>query len=381
MPHPFAAPRRPLVCHIIYRLAVGGLENGLVNLINNLPDDAYGHAIVCVTEATEFRKRITRPNVDVYEIHKHPGKDLAAYGRMWRTLRALQPRIVHTRNLPALDMLAPARIAGVKRFVHSEHGLDLIEIDGKNRKYNRLRRLSRAVVDRYVTVSADLNRWLRSEIGVREARLTTIYNGVDVQRFAPGGERHAALPLGFAADDTIVIGTIGRLDPLKNQIALVEAFLRVLAERPALRARLRLALIGDGPERGRIESMLGAAQARDLVWLPGFRDDTPQLYRSLDLFVLPSRSEGISNTLLEAMASGVPVIATRVGGNPEILPEGIAGQLVAVDPDGIAAAMLRYIEQPDLACAHGAGGRSHVLQSFSLDTMIARYDRVYRSLL
>jgi sugar transferase (PEP-CTERM/EpsH1 system associated) len=377
----FSSAGPPLVCHVIYRLAVGGLENGLVNLINNLPREAYAHAIVCVTEATDFRRRITRPDVAIHEIRKRPGKDIAAYGRMWRTLRALKPRVVHTRNLPAIDMLAPARFAGVRRFVHSEHGLDLIEIDGRNRKYNRLRWLSRAVVDRYVTVSADLNTWLRSEIGVPETRLTTIYNGVDTQRFAPGGARRAALPPGFAGEDSIVIGTIGRLDPLKNQTALVDAFLHILAARPALRTRLRLALIGDGPERAKIEAMLGAAQARDLVWLSGFRDDTPQLYRAFDLFVLPSRREGISNTLLEAMASGVPVIATRVGGNPEILPEGIAGDLVEPESGAIAAAILALVDQPDRRRAYGEGGRAHVLRSFSLDTMVKKYDRIYRSLL
>lgn len=375
------ADRRPLVCHIIYRLAVGGLENGLVNLINNLPRENYSHAIICVTEATDFRHRIERPDVEIYEIQKQPGKDIAAYGRMWSVLRALKPRIVHTRNLPALDMLAPARLSGVTRFVHSEHGLDLIEITGKNCKYNRLRSLSRVVVDRYVTVSADLSEWLQGEIGVPPTRITTIYNGVDTRRFSPEGPRHAVLPEGFATEDSIVIGTIGRLDPLKNQTALVEAFLAVLAKRPELRARLRLVIVGDGPERGKIESALARAHASNLAWLPGFRDDTPQLYRSFDLFVLPSRREGISNTLLEAMASGIPVIATRVGGNPEILPEGVAGRLVATESEAMAAAIIDYIDWPELRGAHGRGGRAHILRGFSLETMVRNYDAVYRALL
>src|SRR5581483_7609078 len=163
--------RRPLVCHVIYRLAVGGLENGLVNLINNLPEGRYEHAIICVTEATDFRRRIRRANLGVYELHKRKGKDPGAYARMWQTIRRLRPHIVHTRNLPALDMLFPAWCAGAARFIHSEHGLDLIELDGKNRKYNRLRRLSRLVVDRYITVSRDLNGWLNREIGIPPSRL------------------------------------------------------------------------------------------------------------------------------------------------------------------------------------------------------------------
>jgi sugar transferase (PEP-CTERM/EpsH1 system associated) len=379
----------PLICHIIYRLAVGGLENGLVNLINNLPTGSYRHAIVCVTSATEFRNRIRNPDVEIYEIHKRLGKDIAAYGRMWRVLRRLKPKIVHTRNLPALDMIAPAALAGVRRFVHSEHGLDMIEIDGKNFRYNWLRRLSRILVDRYITVSNDLNRWLRHEIGVPESLIETIYNGVDTDRFSPlgsgtgsgKGPGRTILPAGFAPEGTIVIGTIGRLDPLKNQLGLVEAFLHVLEKRPALRRVLRLVIVGDGHQRPEIEAALAADKARDLAWLPGFRDDTPSLYRSLDIFVLPSLREGISNTLLEAMASGRPVIATRVGGNPEIVPEGKAGQLAPPNPQSLADAIVNYLDHPDLMRAHGEGGRAHTLKNFSLQKMVDRYDRVYQSLL
>jgi sugar transferase (PEP-CTERM/EpsH1 system associated) len=373
---------QPLICHVIYRLAVGGLENGLVNLINNLPNDAYRHAVICVTQATDFRARIRREGVGIHEINKQPGKDVAAYARMWRTLRKLRPRIVHTRNLPALDMIVPARLAGVPRIVHSEHGLDMIEIDGKNAKYNWLRRASRLFVDRYITVSRDLYDWLRSEVGVPAARLETIYNGVDTDRFSPEGEGRSVLPEHFAPPGSIVIGTVGRLDPLKNQVALAEGFARALERRPELRARLRLAMIGDGPDRDRIEALLGENNLRQLAWLPGFLDETPALYRRLNIFVLPSLREGISNTLLEAMASGCPVIATRVGGNPEIVPENVVGQLVAPgDVNALAQAVLNYVDHPAVMLEHGKSGRLHALRSFSLKAMVESYDRVYRSLL
>jgi len=379
---PRLTPQRPLICHIILRLAVGGLENGLVNLINNLPADAYAHAIVCVADATDFRRRIERSDVEIHEIRKHPGKDLSAYGRMWRVLRRLRPRLVHTRNLPALDMIAPAWLAGVRRFVHSEHGLDLFEIDGRDAKYNRLRSLSRAVVNRYIAVSADLTGWLRDEIGVPSSRLETIYNGVDTARFSPDPPVQSILPDGFVPPGAIVVGTLGRLDPLKNQLALVEAFVRVLACGPELRQKLRLVIVGDGDQRSEIEAALAKAGASDLVWLPGFRNDAPAFYSALDIFVLPSLREGIANTLLEAMASGRPVIAARVGGNPEIVPDGVAGQLVpAANAEAFAAAIRNYVEHPDLMRAHGTAGRAHVLRNFSLASMVKKYDRVYRSLL
>src|SRR5579863_9398445 len=156
---------RHLICHVIYRLAVGGLENGLVNLINNLPTDAYRHAIVCLASATDFRKRIQREGVEIHEIGKQSGKGLAAYGQMWRVLRDLRPQLVHTRNLPVVDMVFVAKLAGIRRVVHSEHGLDMLELDGRNRKYNRLRRASRVAVDRYIALSRDLYNWFQNEIG------------------------------------------------------------------------------------------------------------------------------------------------------------------------------------------------------------------------
>jgi sugar transferase (PEP-CTERM/EpsH1 system associated) len=375
-------PSPPLICHVIYRLAVGGLENGLVNLINNLPADRYRHAVVCVTQATDFRERIRRNGVEIHELRKQPGKDIAVYSRMWHVLRKLQPRVVHTRNLPALDMLLPARLAGVPRFVHSEHGLDKIEIDGKNAKYNLMRRASRLTVDRYITMSRDLNGWLQREVGIPATRIETIYNGVDTARFSPQREDRHALPAGFAPPGSIVIGTLGRLDPVKNQSLLARAFARLVERRPDLRARLRLAIIGDGDDRVAVESILAQAGVTESAWLPGFRNDTPSLYRALDIFVLPSVREGISNTLLEAMASGVPVIATRVGGNPEILPDNVVGQLVeSNDTEALAQAIERYVDDPALLRTHGEAGRAHVLKNFSLDAMMQGYDRVYGSLL
>ncbi len=372
----------PLICHIIYRLDYGGLENGLVNLINHLPAERYRHAVISLTYATEFRQRIRRADVTVIEIGKKDGKDPGAYGRVWRALRELRPAIVHTRNLPALDMLAVAKAAGVRRLVHGEHGLDVVELDGANRKYNALRRLSRLVVDRYVTVSQELAGWLKRDIGVPEGRVTPIYNGVDTARFYPPQSHGRVLPEGFAPPGSFVVGTIGRLEQVKDQPTLVAAFCRLLAERPDLRDRLRLAVVGDGGLRGEIERMLAAQGASELVWLPGYRSDAAELMRSFDAFVLPSQREGISNTILEAMATARPVIATAVGGSPEIVVDGVTGFLVPRGDAGAMAARLQdYVDQPGLAAAHGQAGLARVQESFSLAAMMAAYGRVYDALL
>lgn len=372
----------PLICHIIYRLDYGGLENGLVNLINHLPAERYRHAVISLTYATEFRQRIRRADVEVIEIGKKDGKDPGAYARVWRALRALRPAIVHTRNLPALDMLAVAKAAGVRRLVHGEHGLDVVELDGANRKYNALRRLSRLVVDRYVTVSQELAGWLKRDIGVPESRVTPIYNGVDTARFHPPSSRGDVLPDGFAPPGSFVVGTIGRLEQVKDQPTLAAAFCRLIAERPDLRDRLRLAIVGDGSLRAELERLLAEHGASHLAWLPGYRSDAAELMRSFDAFVLPSQREGISNTILEAMATARPVVATAVGGSPEIVVDGITGFLVPrADPAAMAARLRAYLEQPGLAAAHGQAGLARVQESFSLAAMMAAYGRVYDALL
>ncbi|MCI0559310.1 MAG: TIGR03088 family PEP-CTERM/XrtA system glycosyltransferase, partial [Nitrososphaera sp.] len=291
----------PLVMHIIYRLAVGGLENGLVNLINHMPEERYRHAIVCLTDFTDFRNLIRRSDVPVIALHKQAGHDVGIYVRLWAVLRKFRPDIVHTRNLPALEYLILAALAGVPGRIHGEHGRDMYDLDGSNFKYKLLRRTMRLLTHHYTTVSIDLADWLVSSVGVQANRVTQIYNGVDTQRFHPRrGPRHSFGPEGFASQGALVVGTVGRMKAVKDQLTLVRAFLHLLDTEPNAHRHLRLVLVGDGPLREEAQQLLRAAKAEHLAWLPGERSDISEVMRMLDLFVLPSLGEGISNTILEA---------------------------------------------------------------------------------
>jgi sugar transferase (PEP-CTERM/EpsH1 system associated) len=372
---------RTLICHIIHRLDYGGLENGLVNLINWMPAERFRHAILCLTHATDFRHRILKNDVRILEVHRPAGYNLALYRKVTAMIRELAPDIVHTRNIATLEMLVPARLAGVRKLVHGEHGLDTRELDGKNTTYNVLRRLSRLLVGRYIAVNADLKVWLMKVIGIPENRVSLIYNGVDADRFRPRDTAPHATPNGFAGPSCFVIGTIGRFEPVKDQTTLVHAVIQLLAERPELRQRLRLALIGDGSLRPAITAALRTADLSAIAWLPGFRDDTAELYRSMDLFVLPSRREGISNTALEAMASGLPVVAARVGGNPEIIRDGETGALIPPgNPEALAAAISAYVDDPDRVRRQGLAARAWIERRFSTASMVQGCVDVYDSL-
>lgn len=373
----------PLIVHVIHRFGVGGLENGVVNLINHMPADRYRHAIVCLQGYTDFRKRLKQDNVEIYDMAKQDGHDLGLYVRLFRIFRQLRPAIVHTRNLSALEIQVVAALAGVHGRVHGEHGRDIYDLYGKNKKYNLLRKLIRPFVGHYIAVSKDLQSWLMDTVGVMRDKASQIYNGVDNIRFRPShAPREYLGPPGFFHDDNIIIGSVGRMVAVKDYPNLVQAFLILLELAPALRNRMRLLIVGDGESRATCLQLLDQQGAGQLAWLPGERANIPELMAAMDIFVLPSLGEGISNTILEAMATGLPVIATRVGGNLELVHEGATGFLVPpADPDAMAQALLNYVRDADQRHAHGRAARTIIDRQFSLDAMVEGYLSVYGRIL
>ncbi len=373
-----AANAAPLIVHVIHQLDVGGLENGLLNLINHLPPQRYRHAIVCLKNATAFRQRLIIPGVDIISLDKREGKDWRHYLHLYRVLKQLQPAIVHTRNLGCLEVQLLACMAGVRLRVHGEHGRDMSDLHGTRRKYRLLRKCMLPLVQHIIAVSADLRQWLVDAIGAAPTQVSHIGNGVDSMQFHPRlGPPAVVGPPGFLCDDAFVIGSVGRMVAVKDHASLVQAFLLLLAQ-PRARARLRLILVGDGPCRQACLSLLQQAGVAHLAWLPGTRDDVAQLLRAMDLFVLPSLAEGSSNTILEAMATGLPIVATQVGGNAELVQSGWSGTLVPPgSPEMLADAMLHYYRMPELAYCHGARGRRQVLAEHSLPAMAGAYLAVY----
>src|SRR4030095_3730222 len=247
-----AVDDRLLVAHVVYRFDVGGLENGVVSLINRIPAQRFRHAVIALTEVTEFHRRIERDDVQYVSLHKPPGQGLSLYPALYRLFREMRPDVVHTRNLAALEASVPAWLAGVRARVHGEHGWDVIDLDGGNRKHRWLRRAYRPFVTRSVALSKHIENYLHSAIGIAPIRISQIYNGVDAVRFkrVEGGRIPlAGSPFG---DPTLwVAGTVGRLVEVKNQDALVRAL--GIAARASTEARGRPRGGGGGarPERGR----------------------------------------------------------------------------------------------------------------------------------
>lgn len=369
---------RPLIVHMMHRFDTGGLENGVVNLINHMAPDAFRHVVVSLTTVTDFRKRVYRPDVEFIALNKGPGHGIQLYPRLWRLFRQYRPDIVHTRNLAALEASVPALAAGVPVRIHGEHGRDVDDLDGSNRKYQWMRRIYRPFVSHYVGLSQDLAGYLQAKVGVPGRRISQIYNGVDARSFVPAPAPQAIPGCPFDAGAHWLLGTVFRMQQVKDPLLLANAFIQAVQAQPGLRDRMRLVMVGDGPMRAPTQAALDAAGVGGLAWLPGERKDIATVMRGLSAFVLPSRAEGVSNTILEAMACGLPVLATAVGGNPELVADGRTGRLVASgDVAGMAACLAEWAAQPGLAARLGAAGRAEVEARFSLDAMVEAYRRLY----
>lgn len=371
---------RPLVMHVIHHLLIGGMENGLVNLINHLPEHEFRHVVVCVEDYSDFRLRIRRADVEVIALHRSKIGVGALRRALFALCRRLRPAIVHTRNLSGLDALVPAFLARVPARVHSEHGWDVDNLDGKKWKPALLRRLHRPFVHRYVTVSADLARFLETRIGVPPVRITSICNGVDTARFQPqAAPALPPLPPGFDGDGVLRFGTVGRLQAVKDQASLLAALALIVKQRPELRARARLVIVGDGPLRQQLAQKAAELGVTELTHFAGASNEVPAWLRALHVFVLPSLNEGISNTLLEAMASGLPTLVTRVGGNVELVQEGQGGHFFEPgDVPTLAAQLIAYFDDEAQRQRDGAAARARCEARFSLNAMVDAYAALYR---
>lgn len=376
-----AVGRRLRIVHVVYSFGIGGLENVIVQLINRLPSDNFDHVVVSLTTVGDYKNRVNRRDVQFIELNKSPGHAFSLYPRIWKLFRELRADVVHTCNLAALEVVPLAWMAGVPLRIHAEHGWDAHDPNGRNIRYQRLRRLYRPFVSHYVAVSQDLYTYLSQAIRVSSKRRSLIPNGVDTDHFRPSvGARSAVSGCPFDPSAHLMIGTVGRLQTVKNQPLLARAFVRMLSDHPELTHSVRLVIVGEGPLRSEIEAVLSEANLSHLAWLPGAREDVADVLRMLSLFVLPSQTEGTSCTLQEAMASGLPVVATAVGGSPELLGNDTGRLVPSDDVKKLAAAMHEFLANETKRLSAGRHARERATQLFGIDALVRSYQQLFRGL-
>jgi glycosyltransferase involved in cell wall biosynthesis len=362
-------------------VAAGGSERFLRNLLSRLPPERYAITVVQLNGSSQAGA-IAHPLVG-HVLLRTLGVG-AVYGlrgwqaqrKLWQLVRRERFHLVQSQHEKSdlFNALLPRRDG----MVHVSNRRDM----GFN-KSARLRLLFRFINHRFDCVVAParpiLSGLVRDErLGI--GRMTWIPNGVDADRFAPPSAmaRHSSRQALGLDDAALVFGCVASLTPVKRHVDLIEAFASVHAKLPAA----RLLLIGDGPLRAAIGEQIATLGLQDAVELLGDRSNIETLLPALDVALLTSSTEGMSNAILEAMACGLPVVATSVGGNLQLVEHQVTGLLVpAANPVALAEAMLLLAETPALRHRLGDAARTRIERDFSLDAMAHSYDRLYRRLL
>lgn len=361
-----------VIAHVLSSFALGGQERVALDLARR--QARRHHEVLAFSlaagEPADLAERFRAAGVSTFDVPKGRGFDPTLPARLAWLLRAAHAQVVHTHNPHALVYGAPAgRLAGA-RVVHTKHGMNP---DGPRRMW--LRRMAARLVDAYVAVTPTLAEVARARRECDPARLFIVPNGIDVARFAPSPvvRRSARAELGIP-EHAWVVGTVGRLAPEKDQALLV----RALA--PVLGPDVRLVIVGDGPERASLEA-LAARHGGGHVIFTGARSDPERMLAAFDVFALTSRTEGLPLVVLEAMALGLPVVSTDVGGIKDVVRPGSTGALVeAGDGQALAAELERLERDRALARALGERGQKSALADYTLDVMVSRYEKLYERL-
>ena len=372
--------RHPKIALVVSHLKGGGKEQCVVNLANSLRTDGFQPMIVCLETAGALRKRVQHPDVDVIELYKRAGNNLGLPYRLARVFKTHGVHIVHTNNWGTLvESVLAARLAGIRSIVHTQHGLDyewnVAPSQWREHMRTVVKRIASRWVMRIVAVSEEIRNMIIREWRAPEGKVSIIHNGIDVNGrvLDPGERADRRQQLGFGKSD-VVIGSVGLFRPVKDFPILIAAMAQVVSHAP----RARLLLVGDGQLRKDFEELVGQLGLGAHVNFLGHRADVNELLPLMDLFALCSRSEGISLSILEAMAASLPIVATRVGGNPEIVRDRQTGILVSPhSPDETAKAILSLIDDPAGRQTMGRQGRETVLAHFSIERMAKDYERLY----
>jgi glycosyltransferase involved in cell wall biosynthesis len=360
----------PRVLQVVLRLDPGGTERLVIEIVRRL-HRRIPMAVCCLDAAGVWADRVASLGVQVHVVGRPPGFSPAVAHRIAAVAKAGGASVLHCHHYsPYVYGRLAALVTPGLGAIYTEHGrLSDRPPSIKRRFVNRL--LMAGARDLYA-VSHDLRAHLVRE-GVPD-RMQVIWNGIDPEVGPTPADRAAArIALGVGHDDWVV-GTVARLDPVKALPTLVEAVALAATSNP----RLRLVVFGDGPDRPAIDAAIARHEMANRVRLLGHRDDVRALLPGLDAFANSSTSEGISLTLLEAMAAELPIVATRVGGTPEVVADGTTGRLVpARDAAAFAAALVETSLDGARARAWGRAGRERLLAHFTIDEMVRRYEAIY----
>lgn len=363
----------PKVIHVLLWLDPGGLERVVLSLVQEGMQLSQRVSVVCLERPGELAGEVERAGARVYSVDKRPGLRLGTVGRLRKLFEQIRPDVVHTHQIGALFYAGPAaRRAGVPVVVHTEHGKHYENAPLRRRLMARWAARS---AERFFCVSADIAASVRARRIAPASKIEVVANGIDTARYAQSSDACALREALGIPPDAPVVGTVGRLAEVKRQDVLLRAFAR-------LRGACHLVLVGDGPMRPELERLAAELGIGNRVHFAGYQPAPERFFHVMNVFALTSRSEGMPLAVLEAWAAGVPVVASRVGGLPELIEEGVNGVMFEAGDDATLAVhleqLLRDLEQ---ARVLGAAGQHTVRSRFDVSVMAQRYQQSYLHLL
>ena len=363
--------RKVRVLHVIPNFGPGGAERLVVDLMEATDKERFEVAAVSLypESGTVLEKEIKEKGFRVYFLDKHRGLDLRMIPQLYRVFRSFRPDVVHTHLYVLRYTLLPALFCRIPVKVHTVHNVAQKEVDWVGKLVHWIAfRLGNVMP---VSISQEIANTVRAVYG-RGIYSPVIYNGIPTMRFiSSAGQDNVE-------KKEVVLLHVGRFAPQKNHLLLVEAFALAVKEYP----KMRLWLVGDGPLRPAVEKTVVEMRLEGKVFFLGIRDDVPKLLADSDLFVLSSDYEGVPLTVLEAMAAGKPVVATGVGGVPELVEDGVTGILVPpCNPEALAKGILRLAKDSDLRQRMGKAAQERALERFDIARTAREYEALYLRLL
>ncbi|MDG3088277.1 glycosyltransferase [Vibrio hannami] len=368
------------ICHLVYSFHAGGLERIIANCINHLDATQFRHTIVALTDVGDFISEINS-DVEHYSLNKKRGNDWSLFFKLFQLLQRIKPDVFHSYNLATIEFQWIALLSRVPVRVHAEHGRDSYDPDGKVRKYQLIRKFCSLAIQKIVTVSVDLKKWLLTDVHIPERKLKLVLNGIDTHYFSPGSDMPETgnYPLVTEKNALIRFGHVARLHAIKNQRLLLQAFLKASETSEDFCQNCTLTIVGDGPDREQLEQfVLENPTLAKKVMFTGAKSNIRDYYHSFDVFVMTSIAEGIPMTLLESMSMGLPHVVTCVGGIKEVCRDGITGFAVeSEDLNTFAEKLIQIYEDSELRQAMAENARSRVVSHFSQDGMMTAYEELY----
>jgi len=372
MSHSKTGTCRPRVLQVVLSLHPGGTERLLIELVTRLNAE-IPMAVCCLDERGAWAIDVERADIRVTALGRTPGFHPTLGRAIARDARQHRATVIHAHHYSPFVYSALSRLWGSKcPVIFTEHGR--LSDAGPSPKRRWANQVFSHVPGRAFAVSEDVRAHLLGE-GFPSGRVGVIYNGISVGSLPDAGSRAAARTRLGIDDDVVVVGTIGRLDPVKDFRTLLAAMGAVRTERPSA-----LVIVGDGPERAALERAARELGILDTVRFLGHRDDARAWLAACDVYANSSISEGVSLTILEAMAAGLPIVATRVGGTPEIVDSSCGRLVPARDPSALAAALSDLAGRPALRRELGQTARLRAETRFTIERMVNEYAEVYRGI-